>query len=73
MRSDIENFAVDDGRGAVLNVTLALGQVTWEPPAQAGGDMPHLAVQIQAAAEKSLQRAQVDGGNRINVARLNPR
>jgi diguanylate cyclase (GGDEF)-like protein len=73
MRLDIENFAVDDGRGAVLHVTLSLGLVTWEPPVNLSGEMPHLAVQMQAAADKSLQRAQADGGNRISVARLNPR
>jgi diguanylate cyclase (GGDEF)-like protein len=73
MRTDIEDFAVDDGRGAVLHVTVALGLVTWEPQTQAKGELPHLAVQMQAAAGKSLQRAQADGGNRINVGRLNPR
>ncbi len=31
MRLDIESFAVDDGRGAVLQVTISAGLVTWEP------------------------------------------
>ena len=32
MRRDIEEFAIDDGRGAVLQVTLSIGLVTWESP-----------------------------------------
>ena len=70
MRLDIDGFAVDDGRGAILHVTLALGLVTWEPSQYPAVDMPHLAVQMQAAADKALKRAQVDGGNRTELARL---
>ena len=70
MRRDIEDFAIDDGRGAILHVTISLGLVTWEPSQYPAVDMPHLAVQMQAAAEKSLQRGRGEGGNCTNMARL---
>ncbi|MEO1998320.1 MAG: cobalamin-dependent protein, partial [Planctomycetaceae bacterium] len=31
MRKDIEDFSIDDGRGAVLQVCISTGLVTWEP------------------------------------------
>ena len=71
MRRDIDDFAIDDGRGAILHVTLSLGLVTWEPSQYPAVDMLHLGVQMQAAAQKALQRAHADGGNRTNLARLN--
>jgi diguanylate cyclase (GGDEF)-like protein len=70
MRRDIEDFAIDDGRGAILHVTISLGLVTWEPSQYPAVDMPHLAVQMQAAAEKSLRRGRGEGGNRTSMARL---
>jgi diguanylate cyclase (GGDEF)-like protein len=70
MRRDIEDFAIDDGRGAILHVTISLGLITWEPSQYPAVDMPHLAVQMQAAAEKSLQRGRGEGGNRTSMARL---
>ena len=70
MRRDIEDFAIDDGRGAVMHVTLSVGMVTWEPSQYAAVDMPHLAVQMQAAADKGLVRAEADGGNRTSMSRL---
>ncbi|MFK8047679.1 MAG: diguanylate cyclase [Halioglobus sp.] len=70
MRTDIENFAIDDGRGAILQVTLSLGLVTWEPAHYPAVDLPRLAIQMQSAADKGLQRARSDGGNRMSMTRL---
>lgn len=70
MRTDIEDFAIDDGRGAILHVTLSLGLVTWEPAHYPAVDLPRLAIQMQSAADKGLQRAHSDGGNRMNMTRL---
>lgn len=70
MRRDIDDFAIDDGRGAVLHVTISIGLVTWEPSHYPAVDMPHLAVQMQAASEKGLKRAYSEGGNRTSMARL---
>jgi diguanylate cyclase (GGDEF)-like protein len=70
MRRDIDDFAVDDGRGAILYVTLSLGTVTWEPSQYPAVDMPQLAIQMQTDAEKSLRVASGAGGNRIELSRL---
>jgi diguanylate cyclase (GGDEF)-like protein len=70
MRDDIEDFAVDDGRGAVLQVTVSIGMVTWEPQQYPAVDMPHLARQMESAAGKGLALSQTKGGNRITLSRL---
>jgi len=70
MRRDIDDFAIDDGRGAILHVTLSFGMVTWEPSQYPAVDMPQLAVQMQSTAEKGLQQARAEGGNRTSLARL---
>ena len=70
MRQDIEDFAIDDGRGAVLQVTVSIGMVTWEPQQYPAIDMPALAEQMQATAIKGLDSALAAGGNRVSVARL---
>ncbi|MDH5173439.1 MAG: GGDEF domain-containing protein, partial [Gammaproteobacteria bacterium] len=70
MRDDIEGFAVDDGRGAVLQVTVSVGMVTWEPQQYPAVDMPHLARQMEAVASKALALSQAKGGNRITLSRL---
>ena len=70
MREDIDNFAVDDGRGAVLQVTLSIGMVTWEPQQYPAIDMPHLARQMETSANKALANAQATGGNSISLSRL---
>lgn len=70
MRGDIEDFSIDDGRGAVLQVTVSVGLVTWEPRQYPAVDMPKLAEQMQAAGTKALERAKSEGGNRIAQARL---
>ena len=70
MRDDIEDFAVDDGRGAVLQVTVSIGMVTWEPQQYPAVDMPHLARQMESVASKGLALSQTKGGNRITLSRL---
>ena len=70
MRDDIEGFAVDDGRGAVLQVTVSVGMVTWEPQQFPAVDMPHLARQMESVASKGLALSQTKGGNRITISRL---
>jgi diguanylate cyclase (GGDEF)-like protein len=70
MRDDIEDFAVDDGRGAVLQVTVSIGMVTWEPQQYPAVDMPHLARQMETVASKGLALSQAKGGNRITLSRL---
>ena len=70
MAGDINDFAVDDGRGAVLYVTLSVGLVTWDPQQYPAVDMPHLAKQMQAEAQKSLDSAKTGGGNRVARGRL---
>jgi diguanylate cyclase (GGDEF)-like protein len=70
MRDDIEGFAVDDGRGAVLQVTVSIGMVTWEPQQYPAVDMPHLARQMESVAGKALAQSQAKGGNRTSLSRL---
>tara|TARA_R110001592_G_scaffold363371_1_gene685622 strand:- start:237756 stop:238904 length:1149 start_codon:yes stop_codon:yes gene_type:complete len=70
MRNDIEGFAVDDGRGAVLQVTISIGLVTWEPQQFPAVDMPHLARQMENVASKGLALSQTKGGNRVTLSRL---
>ncbi len=70
MRADIEGFAVDDGRGAVLQVTVSIGMVTWEPQQYPAVDLPHLARQMETVANKALALSQAKGGNRITLSRL---
>ena len=70
MRDDIATFAIDDGRGAVLQVTISIGMVTWEPQQYPAVDMPHLARQMESVASKALALSQAKGGNRISLSRL---
>lgn len=70
MRADIEGFAIDDGRGAVLQVTLSVGLVTWDTRLYPAIDMPRLAKQMQSVAVKSLNSSQSAGGNTVSVGRL---
>ncbi len=70
MRADIEDFAVDDGRGAVLQITISVGMVTWEPQQYPAIDMPQLARQMETAATQALANAQAAGGNRVSQSRL---
>jgi diguanylate cyclase (GGDEF)-like protein len=70
MRDDIEAFAVDDGHGAVLQVTISVGIVTWEPQQYPAVDMAQLARQMESVASKALAQSQADGGNRVTLSRL---
>jgi len=70
MRGDIDDFAMDDGRGAVLQVTLSIGLVTWEPQQYPAVDMPQLARQMESVAGKALATAQSRGGNQVAQSRL---
>jgi len=70
IRGDIEDFAVDDGRGASLQVTLSIGYVTWEPQSFPAINMVQLARQIEKTANKALAAARQGGGNRAAYNRL---
>jgi diguanylate cyclase (GGDEF)-like protein len=70
MRRDIEDFSIDDGRGAVLQVTLSVGQVTWEPQNYPAVDMPQLARQMESVGRKALETALSKGGNQVALSRL---
>jgi diguanylate cyclase (GGDEF)-like protein len=70
MRGDIENFLIDDGRGAVLQVCISIGLVTWEPQQFPAVDMPQLARQMQTVGTKALEDAKARGGNVVAHARL---
>ena len=70
MRCDIEEFAIDDGRGAVLQVTVSIGLVTWEPNHYPAVDMPQLARQMQSVGSKALETALSKGGNQLAQSRL---
>ncbi|NQX88072.1 MAG: GGDEF domain-containing protein [Halioglobus sp.] len=67
MRGDIEDFAIDDGRGAVLQTTISAGLVTWEQQQFPAVDMEQLARQMVALSIRALGDARSRGGN--NVAR----
>jgi len=70
MRSDVDDFAVDDGRGAVLHVTLSIGVVTWDPERYPAVDMSQLAKQMQSQSDKGLQASRDGGGNKVSISRL---
>ncbi len=70
MRGDIEEFSIDDGRGAVLQVSLSIGLVTWEPQQFPAVDMPQLARQMESVGGKALEDAKARGGNCVAHARL---
>lgn len=70
MRQDVEDFAIDDGRGAVLQVCLSIGLVTWEPQQYPAVDMPRLAQQMESVGTAGLEAAKSRGGNCVAHARL---
>lgn len=70
MCRDIETFSIDDGRGAVLQVTISIGLVTWEPQQFPAVDMPKLAMQMESVGAKALETAKSRGGNCIAHSRL---
>jgi diguanylate cyclase (GGDEF)-like protein len=70
MRIDLQDFAIDDGRGGVLHVTVSIGLVSWEPKHYPAVDMFQLAKQIHSVANKGLLRALSKNGNQVSIARL---
>jgi diguanylate cyclase (GGDEF)-like protein len=70
MREDIESFSIDDGRGAVLQVCISVGFVTWEPGQFPAVDMPALARQMESVGTKALEDARARGGNCVAQSRL---
>jgi diguanylate cyclase (GGDEF)-like protein len=70
MRGDIEAFSIDDGRGAVLQVSLSIGLVTWEPQQFPAVDMSQLARQLESVGNKALDDAKARGGNCVAQSRL---
>jgi diguanylate cyclase (GGDEF)-like protein len=70
MRGDTEDLPIDDGRGAILHVTLSIGLVTWEPQQYPAVDMRQLAAQMRAAADTAVAHARSESGNRVSVGRL---
>jgi len=70
LRHDIDDFAMDDGRGSVLYVTLSIGVVCWEPANHPVDDNERLATQIADEAEVAMGKSSRAGGNRVSVARL---
>jgi len=70
MRNDVEEFAIDDGRGAVLQVCTSIGLVTWEPQQYPAINMPQLARQMETVSLKALENARSQGGNCVAISRL---
>jgi len=70
MRKDIEEFSIDDGRGAVLQVCISTGLATWEPQQFPAVDMPQLARQLEVVGNKALDDARSRGGNCVAQSRL---
>jgi len=70
LRKDIEGFLIDDGRGAVMQVTLSLGLVTWEPHQYPAVDMAQLAKQMQTVGSHALHAASANNGNQLKLGRL---
>lgn len=70
MRQDIDGFSIDDGRGAVLQVTISIGLVTWEPSQYPARDMAQLASQMRSTGSKALESARGRNGNTVVLARL---
>jgi len=70
MCRDIEGFSIDDGRGAVLQVTIGAGFVSWEPQQFPAVDMAQLAQQMETVGNRALQDAKARGGNCVSRSRL---
>ena len=70
MRADVEDFSIDDGRGAVLQVCISVGLVTWEPQQYPAINLPQLARQMESTARKAMEESKSRGGNCVSIARL---
>jgi len=72
LRRDIESFPIDDGRGAVLYVTLSIGLISWDPEVHGLHSVERLAEQLEAEALAAMERMQAGGGNAVAVAEPEP-
>jgi diguanylate cyclase (GGDEF)-like protein len=70
MRSEIEFMEIDDGRGANLFTSLAVGITSWSTHNYPAVNMEQLAGQMYDFAVQGMQRATDAGGNRIMLQRL---
>jgi len=70
LREDVAGFLIDDGRGAVMQVTLSLGLVTWEPHQYPAVDMAQLAKQMQTVGTHAVRAASANNGNQLKLGRL---
>lgn len=70
LRKDLQDFAIDDGRGAVLYVSLSLGLVSWDPARHPVEASERLASQMETEAQNAMEKSSRAGGDRISVARL---
>ncbi len=70
IRSETEFMEIDDGRGANLFASLAIGMSTWAPQNYPAINMEQLAEQLKANATQAMERSRRDGGNRVSLSRL---
>ena len=70
MRADVEDFPIDDGRGAILQACMSIGLVTWEPQQYPAVDMQRLAQQMESVGSNGLDSAKSRGGNCVAQSRL---
>ncbi|MCZ6829372.1 MAG: diguanylate cyclase [Gammaproteobacteria bacterium] len=70
MRSEIEFMEIDDGRGANLFTSLAVGITSWSTHSYPAVNMEQLAGKMHDFAVQGMQRATEAGGNRIVLQRL---
>ena len=70
MCKDVDGFSIDDGLGAVLQVCISVGLVTWEPQQFPAADMSQLARQMEVVGNRALDDAKAHGGNRVAQSRL---
>lgn len=70
LRADIDQFAMDNGRGAVLQSTLSVALVCWEPTRHPVNASERLAEQLKSEVRAALRKAEDAGGNRLAVGRV---
>jgi diguanylate cyclase (GGDEF)-like protein len=70
LRGEFVDQAVDDGRGAVIDIALSVGLVVWDPKRYALDSAERLAEQMHSAADVALARVVDAGGNAVSVSRL---
>ncbi|MEE4277057.1 MAG: GGDEF domain-containing protein [Halieaceae bacterium] len=70
LRHEFEQEAIDDGRGAVIEVALSAGLVCWDPRAYRLDSSERLAEQMMSSAGAALAKVVRAGGNGVAVSRL---